>query len=815
MLSGLRFSRTPNKVCITRYTEILKGSSYFVLIIFIGNIFNSCSPLRKSPPNSYLIKKVKVLQKKYSEIDDQLIEYSYLKPNKKSFGVIRLPLQFYLLVNQEKLNKKRNYLDSLRKIKNNKRIEAGKRGNLKSRRTIGEILLSMGEPPNLFDEESMRKSTMNIEKALVNEGFFNAKVRDSVFLTKNRRAKVYYIVQEGQPYKIRNYTISCSNKYMREEIEKALNQSPLKPGQVFDLRKLNQERERITKLLRNKSFFFFSKDYISFVADTGIGNYQVDLLMEIKNPNYYLKTDKDSFLVKRHHSAKLRHIYVETDYNILRKTDEYKYFDTIKGYIFIYNDFLKIKPNIIVKNIILESGNTFNADDHEKTYKYLGNLRIFKFINITYKYAGRADGYEMLDCYIQLTPGDHQGFNINAQGTTTGSFPGVETTVSYTNRNAFYGAEIFMFNILGRGESQLVSAEVPNTRILFNTLEFGGNLNIQSPKFLVPFNVGRYSKRNQPITSIKAGMTFQSRPDYERFLSLASFGYEWNETPRKRHTIVPADINIVNVTLSASFRNYLESLNDNFLLSSFTSQIISGFTYVFAYNEPKPLRGYTKSYRLDTQFGGNSLWIFSRAFNTPVDAQGRRTISTIPFAQFIRLDSDFRQYYIFQGQNTLAVRLNVALGFPYGNSRVIPFEKSFFAGGATDLRGFLARRIGPGVFKGKTYDQFGDIKFLVSLEQRIPLINQLEIAFFTDCGNIWLLRPDKDRPGGNFQFNTFYKQLALSIGMGIRLNLGFFIFRLDPSVPIYDPSAFYGDVWIVKFLKLKSIIGNFAIGYPF
>lgn len=775
----------------------------------------SCSPLRKSQPYDYLVTRVRVLQDKHSEIDDNLLDYSFVRTNRKTFGVFRLPLQLYLSVHQEKMQKRRQYLDSIRLVKNERRIARGKKGNLRSRPTLGEIVMSMGEKPALLDSLQVARSASNMQKALVNEGFFDARVRDSIVLKKKRRAHVYFIVEEGQPYRIRQYSFSASNPYMQEEISKAMAQSPIQTGKPFDLRRLNQERDRITKLLRQKSFFFFSKDYISFEADTGVGDHLVDLKMVIKNPNYYLKTETDSFPVKRHHSCKIRNIYVDTDFNILESSVIKHNYETLKGYNFMYEDYLKIKPTIIAKNIILESGNTFNSDDHDKTYAYLSNLRIFKFINITYKYVGREDGYEMLDCFIQLTPSDHQSVTFNTQGTTTGSFPGMEAMATYTHRNAFYGAETFTFNVLGRGESQLVAADIPNRRIIFNTLEYGGNLSIQSPKFLVPFNIGRYSKRNQPVTTLKMGLTYQSRPDYQRFLSSASFGYEWNETPKKRHTIIPTDINIINVNLSNSFRSYLNSLNDKFLLNSFTSHIISGFVYVFGYNEPRPSRGYTKSLRIDTQFGGNTLWLAGRLLKWPADNIGRRTLANIPFAQYARLEPDFRQYFIFKGNYVLATRLNIGVGLPYGNSRVLPFEKSFFAGGATDLRGFLARRVGPGRFPGKAYDQFGDIKILLSVEQRIPVLKQIEVALFADAGNIWLFRPDIARPGGHFRFPDFYRQMALSVGFGLRFNLGFFIFRLDPSVPIYDPSAYYGDVWVVKFLKLKSIIGNFAIGYPF
>jgi outer membrane protein assembly factor BamA len=203
----------------------------------------------------------------------------------------------------------------------------------------------------------------------------------------------------------------------------------------------------------------------------------------------------------------------------------------------------------------------------------------------------------------------------------------------------------------------------------------------------------------------------------------------------------------------------------------------------------------------------------------PKDQLGRYNIADVPYAQYARGEVDFRNYYSWNKSNTLAVRALMGLGLPYGNSFVMPFEKSFSAGGANDIRGWIARRIGPGAYNPtngiRSVDQFADVKLLFSLEYRLKVIKQIEIALFADAGNVWLLRNDNDRPQGNFDFKRFYKEFALSTGFGIRLNLGYFVFRLDPSVPLYDPTQNSGEKWVVNKLTLKRVIWNLAIGFPF
>jgi hypothetical protein len=450
----------------------------------------------------------------------------------------------------------------------------------------------------------------------------------------------------------------------------------------------------------------------------------------------------------------------------------------------------------------------------------LSSLRNFRFVNIEYDYAGREDGYDLLDCKIQLTPAHHQSLGVDAQGTTTGSFPGIEGSFNYTNRNAFYGAEIFEFKVFAKAESQVVDQSLSAGRSFFNTLEFGGDLSIKTPVFLLPFRFAKFSKRNRPQSAVRLGLSFQDRPDYQRLLTYVNFGYEWNETTQKRHIFNPMELSLIRVFKSQTFEDFLAQTNDKFTQNIFSTHIIVNNSHTYSYSNYLMNKvGNFQSIRTNIQFGGNILYLGSLVTQAPKDQLGRYNIADVPYAQYARGEVDFRNYYSWNKSNTLAVRALMGLGLPYGNSFVMPFEKSFSAGGANDIRGWIARRIGPGAYNPtngiRSVDQFADVKLLFSLEYRLKVIKQIEIALFADAGNVWLLRNDNDRPQGNFDFKRFYKEFALSTGFGIRLNLGYFVFRLDPSVPLYDPTQNSGEKWVVNKLTLKRVIWNLAIGFPF
>jgi len=792
-----------------------------LFLTLVLGVLSACSPLRKAGKDDYLLVKNKIIQEGKYKADDDIKDYVLSKPNKKLLGMWRLRLQIYNLVDQEKMLARRAYLDSTREAKNTVRNAQGKKRLIKERATLTERFFKFGEAPSIFDEDETKRSVDNMEGYLFNKGYFHGEIRDSVVLKKNRHAKVYYIINRKQPYKINKVEQLVNNERIQQQSLNWKKYTLIKEGDNFDLDVIDAERDRYTRYLRRKGFYFFNKEYIEFTADTGAGDHKVNILLTINEPEFNVKLGDSLVKIDKHREAKIRNIYVDTDYN---PTSISTYTDTVfyGGFYFPYRKKLKIKPQIVAKQIIPSSGAFYSTDDNDLSYRNLSNMRSFRSISIEYTYVGYSDGFDLLDCRVLLSPAQKQSFGIDFQGTTTGAYPGLESNFSYRNRNAFLGAESFEFKIYARAESQRTggSNEAFSVQSLFNTLEIGNEISIRVPKFLLPFRSLRYSKKNSPFTSLRVNNAYQTRPDYSRFISTFGMAYEWQETPEKFHKYSPLEFSVIRVQKTNEFEAVIEESNDLFLRNSFSDHILLHNSYSYSYSNFKNNRaGNYFSFRGNAQIGGNVLYLTALAGKFQKDANGRYTILNTPFAQFIRIEPDFRGYLVFNETHSLALRGLLGIGIPYLNSKSLPFEKSFSAGGAIDVRGWRARRLGPGSYNQSgnfIFDQFADLKLLIQAEYRLTVIKQIELGFFVDAGNIWSLNEDPQRPGANFQARRFLQEIAVGAGVGLRINLGFFIFRVDPGIPLYDPTVKpVENRWIVPYLKWKSVVWNFAINYPF
>ena len=220
--------------------------------------------------------------------------------------------------------------------------------------------------------------------------------------------------------------------------------------------------------------------------------------------------------------------------------------------------------------------------------------------------------------------------------------------------------------------------------------------------------------------------------------------------------------------------------------------------------------------RLGLETSGNSLNIYDHISGRELSPEGYYEHFGIRYAQFARTDFDFRRYWKLRPGNSLVMRLAAGVAVPYGNSDVVPFEKSFWLGGANDMRGWRLRSLGPGKYASPSvrYDQAGDIMLQASLEQRFPIYSFLLGGVFVDAGNVWLMHKSVDFPGGEFALNSFADQIAMDAGIGLRLDLSFFVLRIDWALPIRNPAL--ADKWFnSQDFRLPDTAWNFGIGYPF
>ncbi|MBK7387966.1 MAG: BamA/TamA family outer membrane protein [Bacteroidetes bacterium] len=349
-----------------------------------------------------------------------------------------------------------------------------------------------------------------------------------------------------------------------------------------------------------------------------------------------------------------------------------------------------------------------------------------------------------------------------------------------------------------------------------NTYEIGPELNIRIPRLLWPLARFNHSRSSNPVTNFTSSFNYQKRPEYTRNNLVFSSGFEFKESKYKKHFVYPAEINYSSFNLSQAFVNKLVALNDLQLILYYRNYLITNGRYTFIYNsqEQNLYRDFVY-FRFSFEIAGNSLRLIDK-LRTNYDENKTYQVLGINYSQYIRPDFDFSYYQIFSSHTALVYRLAAGIGMAYLNSDFIPYEKTFFAGGANDLRAFRARTIGPGSYAANNFiEQLGDIKINANVEYRFDIFRILEGAIFADAGNIWLRDNFRELPGSRFQPGTFLSELALGTGIGMRLDFTFFIFRIDAGIPLKDPGRAANDRWVINYLKLSSINYNFGIGYPF
>lgn len=825
----------------------------------------ACSPTRRLAEGESLLIKTRIVELDKPEgYSDKVYNYIQEKTNKKRFGFWRFNLQIYNLPNPEKLVVKKNkqvnrrlekyekYVDRI-EARNTKWKEKGKKdkhGNIKHKKpkdfknklTFGEWLQSIGEPPALLDSSLIEKSREQIVLYAQNKGFFQAQVTDSV-IVKNKKATVTYYLKRGPAYMIDSVFLVSEDTNQR--FVKALEFNNLHPktqpsgqlktkdltsansllynGMQYDVERFRSERERIENQLKAYGYYLFSADYISFKADTSKPDHRMNLFVRVKPPNLTFKQGDSTIVYKHHLQFAINRVFIDPDARFQNKNIPFS--DTVqyKGYDILYRGERNYKPRNIVKRVRIVPGRFYNPIHDTRTQSYVNELKNFSLVNILYTplFKPGNDSIGYLNANIELRPFPRQSLGVEFQGTNTSGNLGIAVSGVYQNKNLFKGAEILEFRINAGAEIQVIqgdSIEIDRD-FPFNTLEIGAQLSLITPRLLFP-GLDRFVKNDMRVSShVSLSFNYQNRPDYQRVIGSFAFGYDFQKRKAWRHVFNILEISLINIQKTDAFQEYIDETNDLFVINSFKPHFIENLSYTYTYNNYRSdlVKPYMY-FRLNAQPGGNlmNLIALTGAFKQ-INGQ-YMVFNNVPYAQFIRADVDYRYYGVINKNNTIALRGVLGVGLPYGNSTVLPFEKSYFVGGSNDLRAWLPRNIGPGSYQQPEdgrIDQVGDIKFLGSIEYRARIYRFFETAIFADFGNIWLIRQDTNRTDGEFRFDRFYREIALGMGVGVRLNFDFFIFRLDVALPFHDPSKELGKRWVITDPDPKSIRFNIGIGYPF
>jgi outer membrane protein assembly factor BamA len=430
-----------------------------------------------------------------------------------------------------------------------------------------------------------------------------------------------------------------------------------------------------------------------------------------------------------------------------------------------------------------------------------------------------------LDANIELVPIKPVQTNLEVNfATKSDDFIGPAAVGSLGFLNVLKGAEQLTIQIDGGFEWQKRSKR-KEYELGLNSYEVGGQLKLQIPRFLVPFKLNRQSARYVPKTYASLGWRTIKRVKYYSLnVSQGSFGYNWRTSSETEFTLEPVSINYLNLTeTSLEFDKFLNDYPQ--VAKSFEQQLILGSVYSYTYTASPHWRVINKFYYNGTlELSGNlvnAIYNITGLKDTGSDEPGK--MLGVPYAQFIKLTNDVRYYITIHKQKEIAMRMLAGIGVPFNNSEVMPYIKQYFAGGSQDLRAFYSRTLGPGSYRPSDtlqenyfLDQSGEIKLMGNIEFRFPVTYRTNGALFMDAGNVWLLKKDATRPGGEFEFNKFYKDIAIGLGTGLRFDFTYLILRLDVAIPIRKPFLEADKRWIFNNPGFfKDYIFSLAVGYPF
>ncbi len=767
--------------------------SFFLCYVFIATLLCACSSTKHVPQGELLLNDVNINVTDNNSFDESDF-YNYLKqtPNHSVLGGLKLQLGLYNMSGRD------------------------------SSKRLNKWLRNMGEAPVIYNHSLTKASEKSLITMLVNKGYLNAKVTsDTLINKKKRKINITYNITTDQPHYINSVSYNIPNDTLRQLILADTINSRIKPDMIFDRNILSLQRDDITKKLREKGYYAFNKEYITFSADTTEGSKTVDLTINTMPP---YSNDKMKYYTS-HRPFYVRNVVFVTNYDpaIMHSPDEYAAQDTsyYKNLIILYDSHY-IRKRVLDECCFIQAGKIYNSADVTKTYQALGRLGILKFVNIDVQPIGEIDGKIWLDTYILLTPGKSQSITLSLEGTNSEGDLGFGVGAGYQHRNIARGAEVF--NTKFKASYESLSGDL-NGLINKNYSEYSGEVGITYPKFKAPFLSKSFKQKILASTEISTQFNYQERPEYTRIIAGAAYKYIWSERNRNtRHTVTLLDVNYVY--LPESQINFLDSIRNPLLRYSYEDHFIMRIGYSFYHSNKKerdllysPFQENVYTIRAGAETAGNLLYGISKATKA-TKTDGAYELSGIRYSQYAKFDFDYSITHNFTPNSSISFRAGTGVAIPYGNSNVLPFEKRFYAGGANSVRGWGVRTLGPGSYNGRNsvnnfIYQCGDIRFDMNLEYRAKLFWVIELGAFIDAGNIWTIRNYEDQPGGVFRFNEFYKQIAASYGLGLRLDFNYFLLRFDMGMKAHNPASGQEQWPILHPNWKRDSAFHFSVGYPF
>ena len=671
-----------------------------------------------------------------------------------------------------------------------------------------------GEPPVLLSSVKTGATSAIIDAKLFNIGIFKSST-ESKIVEKKHTAKVIYTSHIHKPYLVKELVYAISNDSISRLILTEKDKSLIKPGEEYNLDQLKNERIRIDGLLKNNGYFYFNPDYLLFKADTSIVNRTVSFKLTLKD-----SIPKNALTVFR-----INNVYINQNYSLNERRADFKK-DTL---IYENNVFLgkearmAIRPKVLSKSIYLRKNEIFSRQNHSITLNRLMSMGNFKLVQINFSENTTA-GSGLFDVNILMTPMPQHTFRAEIDMVSkSNNYTGPRMNLSILNRNALGGAELLNLTLAGAFETQLSG----NNKNQFS-YSYNPQLELTFPRFLVPFNIKRTSSISIPKTRLLLSYNYMKRVDYFDMRTFQFiYGFKWKENIRKEHELNPIDVSYTSIgNKSTVFTELL--LSKPYLAKSYEEQFIAGGSYSFSYNEQvipgKKIQYYA---RFTSELAGTVFSLAKAIGGEKVSAANPSKVAGSIYSQFGKMSIDARGFYNFKDKNKLALRFYAGVAKSFGNSSILPYSKQFFSGGPNSLRAFQINSVGPGTYNQKDdtlgiLQIGGDIKLETNVEYRFGIYRYFKGALFVDAGNVWLLKSNPSETGTPFVASKFLNELAIGTGVGLRVDVSFFILRFDLAFPLRKPWLDDNHRWVMNQINFGSstwrndnLVLNVAIGYPF
>ena len=833
--------------------------------------FTACNVVKRVGPTDYLLTENSFFVNGQKRKTEALSKLSFQKKNTQLFG-IPLQLHIYNLARPNRdslfefwLHKKPKREKKLISRLSKKQLDQLKASSI----GINQWLKKTGEKPNLLDSLKINKTITNLERYYFSNGWFDRKIDFKVDTIGSKKAKLTFEINTGDPYHIGSISEKIESPVIDSLYKNLKSSSKLKKGDQFLISNFEEERSRLTTAFRNLGAFHFTQDYIRFENDTIGTEKKVDVTVQIQNR--IIRNDDSIVRVPfQTYTIKDVNIFTDSTFENRSKTiNDSVNFDNYNVYAY---EKLNYKPGALTNAILIAKGSLFKDLDRSRTYRYLNELRTFKYPNIEYK---ENDGDSTLTANIYLIPKKKYGigFDVNVSQSNIQKV-GLSFSSGVVIRNFFKGAETFEVSVLGAVGASKDGAKTGQK--FFDINELGADIKLNIPRLFFPFKTEKIiPKYMSPSTRISTGFTGQTNIGLDKQTFNGVLSYKWFASKKVTNTLDLINFQFVrNLNPENYFSVYQNSFSrlDNIAIESYNTPssfittnssgqpelmismadefinlvsadnnfqnsnpndfqtvrnikerknrltqnnfiLASNFNYVRNSKENAFDTNFS-IFRLKFEFAGNLLYNFSELLDLKNNTDGAYEVNGVPFSQYIKTEVDQIKLWDLGGSNVLALRSFFGIAIPFNNASSIPFSKSFFAGGSNDNRAWTAYDLGPGTSDNNNEFNEANMKLAFSFEYRFKLFGKMNGAFFTDAGNIWNVLDDVTDQKATFNNIESLKDLAVGAGFGFRYDFDFFILRLDTGFKAYDPTYGNSKRWLNDF-NFSNAVYNIGINYPF